>query len=227
MTELLVSLLSLAIAATLQPPQVIAMIILLQTRRGIANGSAYIAGMTAFRLALGGISWMLFSSLEGSLETSGGEFSIVVGAILVVLGLLMLVHALRKGFSAVGEDDAAASWLQKLETISPQPAFLVGLAFLALDPRDWIIDISAVNLIAEADLNNPQSFLAFLVYILLAQSLLWVPLLLTVAAPDRARRGLARLNTWMKTYEKHIEIGVATLFGLVFLAIGLDHLGVI
>ena len=226
MTELFVSLLSLAIAATLQPPQVIAMIILLQTRRGIANGLAYIAGMTAFRLALGGISWMLFSSLEGSLETSGGEFSIVVGAILVVLGLLMLVHALRKSFSAVGEDDAAASWLQKLETISPRPAFLVGLAFLALDPKDWIIDISAINLIAEADLSSSQSLLAYLAYILLAQSLLWAPLLLTVAAPNRARRVLAALNTWMKAHEKHIEIGVAILFGLVFLVIGLEHLGV-
>ena len=226
MTELFVSLLSLAIAATLQPPQVIAMIILLQTRRGIANGLAYIAGMTAFRLALGGISWMLFSSLEGSLETSGGEFSIVVGAILVVLGLLMLVHALRKSFSAVGEDDAAASWLQKLETISPRPAFLVGLAFLALDPKDWIIDISAVNLIAEADLSSSQSLLVYLAYILLAQSLLWAPLLLTVAAPNRARRVLAALNTWMKAHEKHIEIGVAILFGLVFLVIGLEHLGV-
>ena len=226
MTELLVSLLSLAIAATLQPPQVIAMIIMLQTHRGVANGLAYIAGMTAFRLALGGISWMLFSSLEGSLETSGGEFSVVVGAILVVLGLLMLVHALRKGFSAVGEDDTAASWLQNLETISPRPAFLVGLAFLALDPRDWIIDISAVNLIAEADLAGIQSLFAFLAYILLAQSLLCIPLLLTVTNPDRTRRGLAALNAWMKAHEKQIEIIVVILFGLLFLAIGLEHLGV-
>jgi hypothetical protein len=91
MTELILSLISLAIAATLQPPQVIAMIILLQTRQGIANGLAYIAGMTSFRLALGSVSWVVFSSLEGSIETSGGEFDILVGTILVVLGLLLLV----------------------------------------------------------------------------------------------------------------------------------------
>ena len=53
MTELTLSLVTLAIAATLQPPQVIAMIILLGTRHGTANGLAYIGGMTAFRLALG------------------------------------------------------------------------------------------------------------------------------------------------------------------------------
>jgi threonine/homoserine/homoserine lactone efflux protein len=226
MAEFTLSLISLAIAATLQPPQVVAMIILLQTRQGTANGLAYIGGMTAFRLALGGTSWVLLSGLESSIETSGGDFDIVVGTILVVLGLLMLVHALRQGFSAPGEDEAAVSWLEKLETVSPLQAFLVGLAFLALDPRDWIIDISAVNLIAEADLSSAQSLLAYLAYILLAQSILWIPLILTLVVPDRARRGLARLNAWMKAHETGIEMTVAILFGLLFLAIGLEHLGV-
>ncbi len=227
MTELTLSLISLAIAATLQPPQVVAMIILLQTRPGTANGLAYVGGMTAFRLALGGTSWMLLSGLEGSIESGGGDFGIVVGAFLVVLGLLMLVHALRRGFSAPAEDEVAASWLEKLEAVSPLQAFLVGLAFLALDPRDWIIDISAINLIAEADLSNTRSLLAYLAYILLAQSLLWIPLILTWAVPGRARRGLAGLNAWMKGHEKGIEIGTAIIFGLLFLTIGLEHLGVL
>ena len=79
MAEFALSLISLAIAATLQPPQVIAMVILLQTRHASANGLAYIGGMTAFRLALGGASWVLLSGLEGSIESSGGDFDVVVG----------------------------------------------------------------------------------------------------------------------------------------------------
>ena len=227
MAELTLSLISLAIAATLQPPQVIAMVILLRTRQGTANGLAYIGGMTAFRLTLGGASWVLLSGLEGSIESSGGNFDIVVGAVLVILGLLMLVYALRHGFSAPAEDEVAASWLERLEAVTPLQAFLVGLAFLALDPRDWIIDISAINLIAEADLSNSQSLLVYLVYILLAQSLLWIPLILTWIAPDGARRGLAGLDVWIEEHEKGIEITVAIIFGLLFLATGLEHLGVL
>ena len=133
MTELTLSLVALAIAAELQPPQVIALIILLQTRQGIANALAYLGGMIAFRLALGGVFWLLFSRLEENIETSGGEFNILVGAVLLVLGLLMLVYALRRSLSAQDEDQAAASWLDRLETISPRQALLVGVAFLALD----------------------------------------------------------------------------------------------
>lgn len=225
MSELVLSLLPLAIAAALQPPQVIALLILLQTERGRVNGLAYIAGMVAFRLALGGVFWVLVTSIERDVESSGGKFSILVGTVLVVLGLLMLVYALRRIFSAQDEDQKAASWLDKLDSVTPPKAFLVGLAFLALDPKDWITDISAINLIADADLVGIVSLLTYLVYILLAQSLLLIPLILTFAIPQQAQRRLAALNTWMKRYERKIEIVVALSFGLVFLYIGLQHLG--
>jgi len=105
MTELILSLIPLAIAAALQPPQVIALVILLQTRRGVANGLAYIVGMIFFRLFLGGIFWVLISNVEKTVETKGGNFSLLVGTVILVLGILMLVHALREGFSAHGEDE--------------------------------------------------------------------------------------------------------------------------
>lgn len=42
----------------------------------------------------------------------------------------------------------------------------------------------------------------------------------------RARHGLAGLNNWMKAHEKSMEITVAIIFGLLFLVIGLEHIGV-
>lgn len=57
--------------------------------------------------------------------------------------------------------------------------------------------------------------------------MLWIPLILTLVTPDRARRSLAVLNIWMKVHEKQIEITVAILFGLLFLTIGLTQLGVV
>lgn len=225
MAELILSLVPLAVAAALQPPQVIALVVLLQTQRGATNALAYIAGMSIFRLLLGGAFWMLISDVEENIETAGGQFNILVGTVLVVLGLFMLVHALRQAVSAHGEDEAAASWLDKLGNVLPLQAALVGVAFLALDPKDWITDISAVNLIAEADLGGSTSLLAYLIYILLAQSLLLIPLILTFVTPHRAQTGLATFNTWMKRHERTIEVIVATIFGLLFLYIGLEHLG--
>ena len=135
MNELILSLLPLAVAATLQPPQIVSFIVLLQTQRGKANALAYLAGMSTFRLVIGAVFWVLASRVEATVESSGTEFGILVGTVLVVLGLLLLVYALRRIFSATDEDQAAVSWLDKLDSVSWQQAFLVGLAFLCAAKR--------------------------------------------------------------------------------------------
>jgi len=226
MTELILSIVPLAVAAAMQPPQVIAMVVLLQTRRSVANALAYIVGMIVFRLFLGGTFWVLISNVEERVETRGGNFSLLVGTFILVLGILMLVHSLRRGFSAHDEDEATASWLDKLDDVTPFRAALIGVAFLALDPKDWLIDISVINLIADADLSSLNNLLAFLAYILMAQSLLLVPLIFSVFIPQGTQSGLTRLTVWMKRYERAIEVVFALIFGLLFLYTGLDLLGI-
>lgn len=225
MLELILSLIPLAVAAAFQPPQVIALVIVLQTRRGIANALAFNAGMAAFRLLLGGAFWLIVSTVEEAIESAGNQFDILVGSVLVVLGLFMLVYALRRGVSAQGDDQAAASWLDKLESVSLLRSALVGAAFLALDPKDWIIDLSAVNLIADADLSALSSLLTYLIFVLMAQSLLWLPVVLVLVVPRWAHRRLAVLKNWMKRHERSIEVAVALAFGSLFLYLGLGRLG--
>lgn len=226
MTELILSLVPLAVAAALQPPQVVALVVLLQTKRGAVNGLAYILGMIVFRLLLGGIFWVLISNIEKTVEIRGGNFSLLVGTFILALGILMLVHALRRGFSAHDEDEATASWLDKLNNVTPSRAALVGVAFLALDPKDWLVDISVINLIAEADLFGLESLLAFLVYILMAQLLLLIPLILSLFIPQKTQSGLIRFTAWMKRQERAIEIVFALIFGILFFQIGMELLGV-
>ena len=59
MSDLIIPIIALALAAALQPLQVIAMLVLLQTEHGRRNGLAYLGGMVAFRLALALVFWWL------------------------------------------------------------------------------------------------------------------------------------------------------------------------
>jgi len=227
MDDLILSLVPLGLAAAFQPPQIIALLVLLQTKRGALNSLAYIAGMFVFRLVLGFGFWFLASSVEESVESTGGRFGILVSAVLMVLGLLLLINALRRAFSAPDEDQQAASWLDSLEHVSPLRAALIGIAFLALDPKDWITDLAAVNLIADADLGTGSSFFAYLIYLLLAKTLLLIPLILMLISPKQAGRVLGNLNGWMNKHAHSIEIITAIIFGVIFIVIGLRGLGVV
>lgn len=224
MGNLFLSLIPLAIAAALQPPQVIALVILMQTPNGVPNGWSYFAGMTTFRLSLGLVSWVVISNVETGIEGSGGRFDIFVGAVLSVLGLLMLIYALRIIFTARDVDDATGSWLQKLESATPLQSALIGVAFLALDPKDWLVDISAIDLIAAADLSGPGSLLIYLIYVLMAQALILIPLVIAIVDIQKAQTGLNRLKVWLDRHEHTIMIVIALLLGSYFLLTGLNHL---
>jgi hypothetical protein len=226
MMEMISALIPLAMAAAFQPPQLIALLVLLKGRRGVVNGMAYLAGMLIFRLLLGLGFWFLASSLEDSIESTGGRFSILVSSVLMVLGLLLLVNALRRIFSVSDADQSDGSWLDNLEDVSPLRAGLVGMAFLALDPKDWIMDLAAVNLIADADLGGSASLLAYLIYLLMAKTLLLMPIILMLISPKLATGFLGKLNGWMKEHLRGIEILMAIVFGLMFLGVGLSGLGV-
>lgn len=224
MLELLILLMPLALAAAVQPPQIIAFVILMQDARGVVKGWAYLAGMTTFRLLLGVALWLLISRVEETIEIAGGQFDIFVGAVLMVLGLLLLVYALRRLLSVPGDAETAVSWLDKLRTATPTHAMLFGIAFLALDPKDWLIDISAVDLIAAADLSNLQSLLAYLGYIVMAQGLLLALLLLALVRPQQARALLAQLGAWLDRNERPLTVTVLALLGVFFVYSGLGRI---
>lgn len=227
MDQVMLSLIPLALAAAFQPLDIIAMLVLLQTKRGTTYGLSFLAGMFIFRLSLGLGFWFLASSIEDSVEASGGKFSILVSGGLMILGLILLVSALRRIFRTSEEDHGTPSWLESFEDVSPLRVGLLGMAFLALDPKDWMTDLAAVNLIADADLSGSSSLLAYLFYLLLAMTFLLILLVLKVISPKQADRVLGKLNGWMKKHTRIIEIIMALLFGILFFLIGLERLSVI
>ena len=141
------------------------------------------SGMTAFRLALGALFWVLLSGVEEAVESGGGQFGLIVGTVLVVLGIALLFYGLRYAFSTNEGEEAAPSWLNKLGDATPAKAGLIGFAMLALDPKDWLADLAAVDIIAAADLSGLASLLAYLWYALLSLSLVFIPLILVLVAP--------------------------------------------
>ena len=226
MLDLLLALIPLALGAALQPAQLMALIVLLQTDRAVANAWAFIGGMTVFHLGLGGVFWVLFTGVETSIESGGGQFENVVGTVLLLLGLMLLVYALRRIFGAENGDEAAESWLEQLGSVTPLRAALVGFGLLALDPKDWVFTLAAVDLIAAADLSNPESLLAYLVFVLFVLSLLIVPLVLMIVIPEQSQRWITRLGAWLMRNERVIEILVATLLGAYFALAGLEMMGI-
>jgi hypothetical protein len=82
----------------------------------------------------------------------------------------------------------------------------------------------AIGEIAEAELGQPAGIIAFLSFVLLAEILLLLPILISLALPGRSKNLLASISSWLTQYNRSIVIGVSLVFGLIFLYKGLTGL---
>lgn len=224
MGSLFVSLLPLIIGSAVVPLQIVLFILLLKNpNRGLLKAAAFFAGMTTTRLLQG----IFFGPiLAGSGESAGqtGGKSPVVATLLLVLGVLLLVAAYRKWRKEVDPDDPPPKWKSGLDKLTPPKAFGLGLVLLLIGPKFWVFTLSALAGIGEAQLGQPSAALAYLLFILLAQSLLLLALLLRLIAPVPAQDLLTRVSVWLERNNRPVVITISFVFGLYFLYQGASAL---
>jgi hypothetical protein len=86
------------------------------------------------------------------------------------------------------------------------------------------VPLGAIGEIAEAELGQPASTIAFLGFVLLAEILLLLPIFISLVLPGRSKNLLASISSRLTQYNRPIVIGVSLVFGLIFLYKGLTGL---
>ncbi len=98
------------------------------------------------------------------------------------------------------------------------------MRLLLICGKCWVFILSAIGEIAEAELGQTASAIAFLGFVLLAEILLQLPILIKLVLPRQSKNLLASISSWLTHYNRSIVIGVSLVFGLIFLYQGLTGL---
>lgn len=223
MGALVVSLLPFIIGSALVPLQIIINILLLKSpQQGLAKASAYVAGMTIMRLFQG----LLFGFILTGATTAdkGDGRGPVASSLLLVLGLLLLISAFRKWWEEEDPDAPPPKWLTMLDTVTVLRAFALGLGLVLIAAKLWVFTLTALATIGEAQLGQPSSTIAFLLFVFLAESLLLLLILLRLIAPTQSTTWLDNISAWLTTNNRAIVIAVSSIFGLLFLYQGVSGL---
>ena len=113
MKDVIGSILPLAIAVTISPIPIIAEILLLFTKKPVANAASYLAG---FILGVAGVLAILVA-IAGTINLSAGSGPSTGAAILqLALGALLLAAALRqfRGRPKSGQEAAMPKWMKRI-----------------------------------------------------------------------------------------------------------------
>ncbi len=213
MISLLGELLPMILGNVLAPLWLIIVLLLLASSGGLLKASAFVLGMTLTRVAQGVLFGLVFAAAAD--DTAGGGAP-VAAAIKLLLGILLLIAAFKKWRKEEDPDDPPPKWMQSLNQTMALKALGLGALGIAVGPKIWAFTLSALAVINAAELDRTGAILAYTAYIVGAQVLLILAILISAVAPQGSRALLQRAIDWLTTYNRPISITVALVFGVYF-----------
>ena len=203
------------IGTAVVPVLLIIVLLLLAGENGTAKAGMFVLGAFVVRL-IQGLIFGFFLRPDPNSPVDDSGMGPILATILLVLGTLMLISALKSLLTEVDPDAPPPKWMAMLNGITPGKAFLMGAGVTAIMAKMWLFSMSVVSTITEAGLGTTEGFFTFLIYDLLAVALMAIPVLLALIAPTWANTNLDRLSAWLGKYNRAITIAVSVIFGAIF-----------
>jgi hypothetical protein len=213
--------LPLAIGVAISPIPIIAIILMLLSKRAATNSASFLVGWFIGIAVV--LSIVVAVSGTATLTTSSGPAT-GVSWIKVVLGVLLLLVGLRdwrkrpKG----GEEATLPKWLTTVESITPPKAGGLGILLSAVNPKNLLLLVGGGIAIAQGATTTGDKAVAMIVFIVIAVSTVALPVILTLTMGQRARAILDSLNSWLKTNNATVMAVLMLVIGFVLIGKGIS-----
>jgi threonine/homoserine/homoserine lactone efflux protein len=184
-----------AVVVAISPVPIIAVILLLVTPQARVNGPAFVVGWL-IGLAIIGV---VVIGVVGGAASSGGEPATWVLFLQLVLGLLLLLVALRqlRNRPREGEEAPTPKWMGAIDGFTPGKSLGAGVILASLNPKNLLLALGAAATIAQTGIETSQEAIAYIVFALIATIGVASPVVILFALGDRAPALLERMKAWM------------------------------
>jgi len=197
-------LLLIGLAITLEPFPLTAFILLLTADRGRWKGLAFILGWLACLVAV--IAAVIVSTGNNPPEPNTVPSDAAL-AVKLAAGVVLILIAVRQR-RRMDQPKKPPAWMARLDQLS-----LWGAAGLAAFLQPWTLVAAGAATIVEAKLDSAGSYLVLILYCLLATSSYLYLELYAIFAPAKAGARLERMREWLDSHQDQVLITVFLLLG--------------
>ncbi|WP_298928325.1 GAP family protein [uncultured Ramlibacter sp.] len=222
MLETIGDLLPLAVATSLSPLPVIAMIILLTSSHARSATPAFLVGWMA-AIAAAVVGFALLSEL-GMGQRRGG----VVGPIVkLVVGFFLLALAWWQWRQRPepGEVAQLPRWLEAAQRMGPLQAAGLGFIIYAANPKNLAVGLAAGVVFGSADLPLRQAAFVCAFYVLAGAVTVIVPVVGYLVAEQRVRPMLGEMRAWLTQNNFTLMAALLLVIGALMVGKGISGLG--
>lgn len=215
--------LPLAIGVAVSPVPIIAVILMLFSRKARSNSVAFLAGWIAGMAAVGIIVLLLGNAAD--IGTSSGP-SRGAAVVRLVLGLLLLFGAFRqwKKRPKEGEEASMPKWMAGIDAFNAGKSFGLAALLSGLNPKNLALVLAAAMTISQAVLSGAQPWIALLVFVVIASLTVAIPVLTYLLAGEKAEGMLGEWKAWLTRNNSAVMAVLFLLFGFVLIGKGIGGL---
>jgi threonine/homoserine/homoserine lactone efflux protein len=152
-------------------------------------------------------------------QHSGGSSSLAASLIKMVIGLLLVVLALRQWRERPAKGDRAElpNWMAGVDSMTPGKALVLGLLLSAVVPKNLLIALSAGLIVGEAGFSRGQAAVVIVLFTAIATSTVAVPVVAHLVASARMREPFEGLREWLVENNAVIMVVVLLVIGVVMI----------
>ena len=223
MGEAIGQMLPAAVGVALSPLPIVAVVLMLVSRRGRVNGPAFVLGWVVGLSVLGAL---VLSVAGGADASDGGQPATWVSVLKLVLGALLLLVAVKQWRGRPRDPGALTTpkWMSALDTFTPVKAAGAGALLSGLNPKNTLLAIGGATAIAGTGIPAGEQAVAYAIFVVIATAGVGAPVVVSAVMGDRSRDLLDRLKNWMSTHNAVIMAVLLLVLGTKLVGDGISGL---
>jgi threonine/homoserine/homoserine lactone efflux protein len=210
LNEAIGSVLPAAVAVALSPIPIVAVIVMLGTRRARINGPAFAVGWITGLSVVIAVALMVLGNApsKSTTESSVQWGTLVLGLALVALAVRQWRHRPRRG-----DADELPAWVSRVDSFTPVRSLAAGVVLSAANPKNLALTLAASGVIATADLDAADQVWAAVTFVAIASCSVVGLVLAALVAPRATSHPLDAIREYMAKHSSVIMAVILLLIG--------------
>ncbi|WP_170857429.1 MULTISPECIES: GAP family protein [unclassified Leifsonia] len=212
--------LPLALGIAISPIPIIAAILMLLSPTARGSSVGFLIGWL-LGIVVAVVVFILLSSLIPEKDPNASQP--ITGTIELVLGLLLLLLALRQWRSRPrgGDEPALPAWMGAIDSMTAARALVLGFLLAAVNPKNLLLAVAAGAVISSAGLDFGAAAGVVAIYTVVAALSVGIPIVAYLVAAEQMRAPLAALREWLVHNNATVMAVMLLIFGVQLIGKGI------
>jgi Sap, sulfolipid-1-addressing protein len=191
--------LPLAVGIALSPVPIIAVVLMLTSRKARVNGPVFVLG---WLIGLGVVGAIVLAVAGAGSASKSGSPAAWVSWVKIVLGVLLLLVAVRefRGRPRGGEEPQMPKWMATIDKTTPVAALGLAAVLSGANPKNLLLAVGGAAAIAQTGISGGQQAVAYAVFALIGTLGVGIPVVIYFAMGERSEKLLGELKDWMSAH---------------------------